>query len=124
MRKPLDYDFLLDYFPASRIEVKKMFGHQCLYFDGLMVMFLICKEGNPDNGICLATTKEHIASLGKELRSLRHLESSGPESTDWRLLPAGSPHFESDAERACRLILKRDPRIGREPKSRAKKWAK
>lgn len=81
--------------------------------DGLMVMFLICKKNNPDNGVCLATTKEHIPSLTSELKSLRHLHVYGPEATDWRLIPADSEHFEVDIESACKLILKRDSRIGR-----------
>jgi hypothetical protein len=89
----LPYDFFFDYLPEDRIEIKKMFGHNCVYFDGLMVMFMIAKDGNPDNGICLATSKDHIASLSKEIKSLRHLESYGPDSTDWRLIPADSNKF-------------------------------
>jgi hypothetical protein len=117
----LPYDFIFDYLPEDRVDIKKMFGHHCLYFDGIMVMFMIAKDGNPDNGICLATSKPHIASLAKEIRSLRHLESYGPDATDWRLIPTDSEEFESDAEKACRLILARDSRIGREPKSSRKK---
>lgn len=117
----LPYDFIFDCLPEDRVDIKKMFGHHCLYFDGLMVMFLIAKEGNPDNGICLATSKPHITSLTKKIGSLRHLESYGADAKDWRLIPADSDEFESDAETACRLILARDPRIGREPKSKRKK---
>ncbi len=114
----LPYDLILEYLPSDRITVKKMFGHQCLYFDGIMVMFMIAKDGHPDNGICLATAAEHIPSLGRELPSLRHLDSYGPDATGWRLLPADSPSFESDAARACELILAKDPRIGREARGR------
>lgn len=117
----LPYDFIFDFLPEDRVDIKKMFGHSCLYFDGLMVMFIIAKDGNPDNGICLATSKPHITSLSKEIKSLRHLESYGPDATDWRLIPADSNKFESDTEKACRMILARDSRIGREPKSNRKK---
>ena len=114
----LVYELILDYLSEDRIEIKKMFGHQCLYFDGLMVMFLIAKSGNPDNGICIATSKEHIPALTKEFKNLRHLHAYGPEATDWRLIPADSEYFESDTEKACRLIIKRDRRIGRAPKGK------
>lgn len=117
----LPYRFILDFLSPDRLEVKKMFGHRCLYFDGLMVLFLISKEGNPDNGICLATSAEHISSLKNELKSLRALHSYGEESTGWRLIPADSENFERDTEIACKLIRKKDPRIGREPSSSKRK---
>lgn len=117
----LPYDFLFGFLDPARVEVKKMFGHHCLYFDGRMVLFLIAKEGNPDNGVCLATSSEHIPALKKELPALTHLEAYGATATDWRLLPARAPTFEAEVERACRLIAKGDPRIGREPKSKAKR---
>lgn len=116
MREKIPFDFIYEFLPAEKIEIKKMFGHQCLYFEGLMVMFMISKSGNSDNGICLATSKQHLKSLNKEIKSLRHLESYGREATNWRLIPSDSNEFESDSEIACSLILKRDPRIGREPK--------
>lgn len=117
----LPYDFILEYLPAERLEIKKMFGHRCLYFDGLMVMFMIAKEGNADNGVCLATSAEHIPSLKMEIRSLRHLEAYGEEAAGWRLIPADSIEFERDTEKVCKLILKRDPRIGREARSNKRK---
>lgn len=117
----LPYDFILEYLPQERLETKKMFGHRCLYFDGLMVMFMICKEGHIDNGICIATSAEHIPTLKKDIKSLRHLEAYGEEATGWRLIPADSENFESDTEKACKLILKKDLRIGREPSSAKRK---
>jgi hypothetical protein len=117
----LPYDFIFEHLPEDRVSIKRMFGHHCLYFDGLMVMFMIAKDGNPDNGICIATSKPHIESLAKDIKSLRYLESYGPDATDWRLIPADSDQFEIDTEKVCHLILARDPRIGREPKSNHKK---
>jgi hypothetical protein len=81
-----------------------------------MVMFLVAKDGDPDNGVCLATSAEHIPSLKKDFPSLRHLEAYGAAATDWRLLPVDSEDFEESVVRACELILKNDPRIGRAPK--------
>jgi len=115
------YELVFEFLPEERVEIKKMFGHHCLYFDGLMVMFMIYRENNPDNGICLATSAPLISSLSKDIKSLRHLEAYGPESTDWRLIPLDSERFEADVEKACKLILKRDPRIGREPKSKKRR---
>lgn len=125
MRGPnLPYEFVLDHLPAERVEIKPMFGHQCVYFDGLMVVFMISKDDSRDNGVCIATSKEHIESLQEDIKSLRHLNAYGPKATNWRLIPVDSESFESDVERACRLILKGDPRIGREPNSAKKKPSK
>ena len=88
-----------------------------MYVGSKIVFYLIAKEGNPDNGICLATTAEVIPSLMAEFPSLRPLERYGPDATDWRLLPADAEDFEESVFKACKLVEEGDPRIGRMPKS-------
>jgi hypothetical protein len=50
---------------------------------------------------------------------MRSIRVFGKEPTQWQVLPADDPDFEMAAMRACRLILARDPRIGKVPKSRS-----
>ena len=85
---------------------------------------LILREklgGSTDDGVWLATTEQHHDSLRREFPNMRSIGVLGKEVTHWQLLPADAPDFEEAALRACELIMARDPRIGKVPKSRAKK---
>lgn len=119
-RRP-PYEFLFDSLVDIDVTVKPMFGHHAVYAGQLLVLFLIDKPDEPDNGVCLATTAHTIPLLTGEFPSLRPLHAYGPEATDWRLLPADAGDFEESVIRACELISKRDLRIGRVPKSKRSK---
>jgi hypothetical protein len=115
------YEFLFDHLSGVDFSVKPMFGHHAVYVGERIVLFLIDKPDEADNGVCLATTAENIPSLVEEFPSLRHLLTYGPDATDWRVLPADAPDFEESVVRACELISARDPRIGRIPKSKRRR---
>ena len=69
-----------------------------------------------DNGVWIATTKEHHQSLQREFPHMRSIQlACGEGSNGWQVLPADAPDFESTALRVCDLILARDPRIGKIP---------
>ena len=72
----------------------------------------------------LATTPEHHASLRREFPNMRSIEVLGKKVTGWQVLPADAPDFEEAALRACELVIARDPRIGKVPKSRRSPQAK
>jgi hypothetical protein len=55
---------------------------------------------------------------------MRSIQLFGDKITGWQVLPAGAPDFEQAALHACELIVARDPRIGKVPKSRQKSVAK
>jgi hypothetical protein len=74
-----------------------------------------------DNGVWLATTEEHHASLQREFPNMRSIGVLGKEVTGWQVLPANASDFEQSALRACDLILAGDPRIGKIPGSRKPK---
>lgn len=114
------FDLIVETLDQSKIEVKPMFGHHCLYFDGKMVMYVIDQPGNSENGVCLATSAERIPALSTKIKSLRYLRPYGPNATNWRLIPADSEHFEHDLEIACKMIKAGSPLIGRESKSNKK----
>lgn len=118
MPKPSPYPFVLEAFQENDVITKPMFGHTVVYVDGRMVMFFISKEKNPDNGVCLATSAEHIPSLKLEFPSLRHLKAYGAKAIDWRLIPADADDFEEAVLKACDLICNNDSRIGRLAKSK------
>ena len=108
-----------------------MFGCLAVYVKDKIVLVLRDKRGNPaDNGVWLATTKEHHESLRREFPNMRSIQVLGKAVTGWQVLPVDAPDFEEAALRACELILAGDPRIGKVPGTRrasasgAKKAAK
>jgi hypothetical protein len=81
-------------------------------------------EPHPDNGVWLATTREHHESLRREFPSMRSIQGLGKGVTGWQVLPADAPDFEEAALAACELVLARDPRIGKVPGARRARSAR
>jgi hypothetical protein len=52
---------------------------------------------------------------------MRSIQVFGTEVTGWQVLPADAADFEEAALRACELIVRRDPRIGKIPKAKKAK---
>jgi hypothetical protein len=93
-----------------------MFGCLAVYVKDTIVFILRDRQNEPsNNGVWLATTEEHHASLRREFPSMRSLAGAGKDVTGWQVLPADADDFEEAALRACDLVLARDPRIGKEP---------
>ena len=121
--KPLPHEFVLDEIASLSPVTRPMFGCLAVYVEEKIVLILRDKrQPRADNGIWLATALEHHESLRREFPRMRSIRVLGKEPTQWQVLPADDPDFEDAAMRACRLVLARDPRIGRIPKSsRARK---
>jgi len=118
-RKRVPYEFVLDALAELAPRTNPMFGCLAVYVGDQIVLILREKPGpSPDNGVWLATTVEHHESLRREFPSMRSIEVLGKDVTGWQVLPADAPDFEAAAMRACALVLARDPRIGKVPKSR------
>ncbi len=77
---------------------KKMFGALAGYFYGRLVI-LVGADEEPWNGLMVPTEREFHASLLEGFSALK-----------------SHPEFETIAQRVIKLIKKRDPRIGVEPK--------
>lgn len=93
-----------------------MFGCLAVYIGEKIVLILRDKpDKTADNGVWLATTREHHAGLRQEFPHMRSVQVFGKKVTDWQVLPADKPDFEATALRACDLILGGDPRIGKIP---------
>jgi len=96
-----------------------MFGCLAVYVKDKIVLVLRDKrESTVDNGVWLATTQEHHASLRREFPNMRSIKVLGKAVTGWQVLPVDAPDFEEAALRACELILAGDPRIGKLPGTR------
>jgi len=124
-RKPrqlIPHEFVLDALTPLAPTTRSMFGCLAVYVDEKIVLILRDRKDYPaDNGVWLGTTAEHHESLRLEFPSMRSIQLFGQAVTHWQVLPAKAPDFEEAALRACRLILARDPRIGKIPKSRRAK---
>jgi len=120
--KTVPYAFVLDAIAALSPEIRPFFGCLAVYVGDKIVLILREKaDQTADNGVWLATTEEHHKSLRREFPNLRSIGLFGRDKTHWQVVPADAPDFEEAALHACELIVARDPRIGKVPKSRRRK---
>ena len=120
-RKTVPHAFVLDALGSVSFSTRPLFGCLALYVADKIVLILRDKPTHiSDNGVWLATTEEHHASLRKEFPNLRSIGVLGKKVTGWQVLPADAPDFEEAAMHACELVVERDPRIGKVPGTRRK----
>ena len=118
-RKALPHEFVLEALAPVEPRTHHMFGCLAVYAGEKIVMILRDRETHTDdNGVWLATRKEHHASLQREFPSMRSIRLLGKKVTGWQVLPSDARDFEEAALRACELILAADPRIGKVPGER------
>src|SRR5215469_14944283 len=118
-RKRVPYEFVLDALTGTSPWTRPMFGCLAVYVEDKIVLILRDKpSSSADNGVWLATTKEHHASLQVEFPNMRSIRVLGKKVTGWQVLPVDAPDFEEAALHACELIVAGDPRIGKIPASR------
>lgn len=93
-----------------------MFGCVAVYVKERIVFILRDKPAKAagDNGVWLATTKDHHESLRRDFPNMRSIAAIGPV-TGWQNLPSDSEDFEEAVLRACEMVLAGDPRIGKIP---------
>ncbi len=122
------FDFVLDELAELAPYTRPMFGCTAVYVDDKIVFILRDKPGaSADNGVWVATIREHHATLRVELPCMRSIAVLGTGITGWQVLPADADDFEDSVLHACALVRARDPRVGKVPKARrprAKKSAK
>lgn len=101
-----------------------MFGCHAVYIGNKIVLILRNKATYQyDNGVWLATSKEHHASLKKNFPIMRSIQLLGKGISSWQNIPLDADQFEETVMTVCEMILKNDPRIGKipTPKKSAKK---
>lgn len=117
--KPVPYEFVLEALEPIAPVTRPMFGAFAVYDQDKILFILRQKAGiQPDNGVWIATTLDSHESLSREFPNMRSIEVFGGGTTGWQVLPDDSADFEESALRACALVLNRDPRIGKIPKSK------
>lgn len=118
-KKPIPFEFILEQIDSLRPHTKPMFGCTGVYVGEKIILILRDKtEGDPDNGIWLATQPHFHESLKQDVPSMRSIHVFGPGPTAWQNLPKDSDSFEEEAIRVCELVLSGDERIGKIPASR------
>ncbi len=122
------YDFVLEALAPLAPATRPMFGCTAVYVGERIVMALRRKQaGDRDDGVWIATTADHHASLRAELPCLRSIGVLGEGVTGWQVIPEDDDDFEALALRACALVRAGDPRVGKVParkKAAAKKRAR
>jgi hypothetical protein len=118
-RKAVPHPFVLDAIAAIAPRTRSMFGCLAIYVGDKIVLLLRDRSSETaDNGVWLATTAEHHESLHREFPNMRSIRLFGEAVTGWQVLPVDAADFEESAIRACELVIRRDPRIGKVPKGK------
>jgi len=113
MKKPIPFDFLLDYLPADVI-VKPAIGMFYIYFDQKIVLIFRKTGKNPQhNGIWISTRKEAHDSLRAEIPAITNFSLDEGFDTAWLLLSDSDDDFENAAIQLCALVSRKDKRIGK-----------
>ncbi len=125
VKKAIPHDFVLELLDEMEPYTKPMFGCTAVYV-GSKIVFILRDRGNspPDDGVWIATTGEHHASLRRDLPSMRDIEIFGPGPTGWQVLPVSADDFEESVRLACEFVLNGDERIGKVPKARVSRSKK
>ena len=116
------FPFVLDALAPLEPEVRRMFSGFAVYIGDRIVCMLRDHAKSPrDNGLWLVLaegTDPADKTLRRDFPSLRKIGLLGGKIHHWLLLPSDNKNFEAEAEHACDLLLRRDPRLGRIPQSR------
>ena len=95
----------------QRYERRRLFNLDAAYLDGRI--FLAVKDGRePWNGLMVCTSRDHHEALIAQFPQL----VSHPVLGKWLYLSQSHPDFERIAQEVVSLALRRDPRLGVEPK--------
>jgi hypothetical protein len=121
-RRSAPYPFILEALAPLEPEVRPMFSGFAVYVgEKIVLMLRDSLKQSKDNGIWLVfseTTNLADPRIRQDFPSLRLIDLLGGKIGHWRLIPADSSTFESEALHACELLLKHDVRFGRIPQSR------
>lgn len=122
--RQIPFDFVLEELAGLNPRTKPMFGCESVYVGDKIVFILRQKESAPqDNGVWLATTAEHHESLQGFFPNMRSITVFGPGVTGWQILPVDAEDFEDSVYKACALVKRNSPWIGKVPAARKMKKA-
>src|SRR5580700_1054266 len=108
-RKAVPHEFVLDAIAALSPATRSMFGCLAVYVADKIVLILRDKgDSTADNGVWLATTKEHHESLRREFPNMRSIQAFGTNVTGWQMLPVGAG-FRGGGNARLRADRRRGP---------------
>jgi hypothetical protein len=117
--KAISFEFVLDELAGVEPWTRPMFGCTAVYVEEKIV-FILRDKKDRDDGVWIATTKEHHVSLRRELPNLRSITVLSVGESGWQVLPVDAEDFEESVLLACALVRAGDLRIGKVPKPRRK----
>ena len=101
-KRPMPFPFVLECLYPKEYIIKPMFGCHAIYIGGKIYLILRKRSDHPSiNGVWIATSIEHHASLRKEFPSMKSIEVLGKSPTNWQVLQESSEDFEQSVIRAC-----------------------
>ncbi|TKC06511.1 hypothetical protein FA048_14955 [Pedobacter polaris] len=112
----IPFNFVIDQLFPIQIRIKPMFGMFAIYVGDKLVLILRKRDKNPENnGVWIATNKNHHQSLIQDFPILKSITGimGKIDETKWQLLSSTDEDFEENVIKACELIKKNDPRIGK-----------
>jgi hypothetical protein len=116
------HPFVLEALAPLQPEMKRMFSGFAVYVGDRLMLMLRDRDNYPlDNGVWLVLSESADPAdtdLRKMFPSLRRIGLLEGKIGHWLLIPSDGDDFETEALRACELILRHDPRVGRVPASR------
>jgi hypothetical protein len=121
-KKSIPFEFVLDELADLDPWTRPMFGCTAVYVEEKIV-FILRHKKDADDGVWLATTKEHHESLRRELPNMRSITVFGTGVTGWQVLPSDADDFEESVLRATALVRAGDLRVGKVPKGKAPRKA-
>jgi hypothetical protein len=81
------HEFVLEAIGSALPITRPMFGCLAVYIADKTVFILCDKHDSPgDNGVWLATTKEHHDSSGREFPRMRSIRVFGKDVTGWQVM--------------------------------------
>ena len=122
-KKIIPFNFVLEYLEPLPYAVKPFFGCFGVHVGDKIMLILRERPDHPEvNGVWMATSPEHHASLKKIFPSMCSVSilNNGSGETKWQMIPVSANDFESSIIELCQLVRRKDERIGRVPKKKKK----
>jgi len=114
-KKTIPYNFIFDHLGSLELVIKPMFGCYLIYAGNKMILFLRKRENEPMyNGIYVAASENYFDSLANDIGMNYQNDFFKNDKRRWLFIPERDERFEPSVLMACRLIIKKDKRIGRE----------